>query len=249
MKIIKLLLTTTVLGLLALTASAQTFLTNGLVAYYPFNGNANDASGNGNNGTNHGAVLAVDRFGYANRAFSFNSGALSFIDIAPIRPAIEGLGRATFSIWFQKSTNSPAEAALFADWASNYGANGQNLGCYITTQDGKVNFYNSSGYDGIRTLSPGSWASWHHLVVVFDGTIGTQSQRVSFTVDGVAMTNEIPENMQIKATIGFGSGTFLGRRNTDFDTFGSYFDGCIDDVRIYNRACQRRSENGVNLAV
>ena len=88
----------------------------------------------------------------------------------------------------------------------------------------------------MRTLSTVSRATWHHLVVVFDGTIGTQSQRVSFTVDGVAMTNEIPENMQIKATIGFGSGTFLGRRNTDFDTFGSYFDGCIDDVRIYNRA-------------
>ena len=36
------------------TSQAQTFLTNGLVAYYQFNGNANDSSGNGNNATTHG---------------------------------------------------------------------------------------------------------------------------------------------------------------------------------------------------
>ena len=51
MKIIKHLLTIATLGLLTSTASAQSWITNGLVAYYPFNGNANDASGNGWNGT------------------------------------------------------------------------------------------------------------------------------------------------------------------------------------------------------
>jgi len=41
-------------------------LNEGLVAYYPFNGNADDASGNGNNGTINGAVLTDDRFGNPN---------------------------------------------------------------------------------------------------------------------------------------------------------------------------------------
>jgi hypothetical protein len=36
---------------------------NGLVGYWPFNGNANDESGTGNNGTVNGAVLTTDRFG------------------------------------------------------------------------------------------------------------------------------------------------------------------------------------------
>jgi hypothetical protein len=49
MKTIKLLLATAAMGLLTFTTSAQSWMTNGLVAYYPFNGNANDASGNGNN--------------------------------------------------------------------------------------------------------------------------------------------------------------------------------------------------------
>ena len=46
--------------------------TNGLVGWWPFNGNANDESGNGNNGTVNGAILATDRFGNANSAFGFN---------------------------------------------------------------------------------------------------------------------------------------------------------------------------------
>ena len=42
---------------------AQINLDSGLVAYYPFNGNANDESGNGNDGTVNGATLTADRFG------------------------------------------------------------------------------------------------------------------------------------------------------------------------------------------
>ncbi len=40
--------------------------TDGLITYYPFNGNANDASGNGNDGVVHGATLTEDRFGNPN---------------------------------------------------------------------------------------------------------------------------------------------------------------------------------------
>jgi len=53
---------------------------NGLIAWYPFNGNTNDESGNGNNGMNFGASLTNDRFGKANSAYSFN-GINTFISI------------------------------------------------------------------------------------------------------------------------------------------------------------------------
>ena len=53
--------------------------TDDLVAYYPFNGNANDESGNGNNGTIFRATLTTDRFGNANRAYSFDGS--SFISV------------------------------------------------------------------------------------------------------------------------------------------------------------------------
>ena len=45
---------------------------NGLVAYYPFNGNANDESGNGYNGIVNGATLSTDRFGNANNAYDYD---------------------------------------------------------------------------------------------------------------------------------------------------------------------------------
>ncbi len=48
------------------------FLTDGLVAYYPFDGNADDASGNGNHGIVHGATLTMDRFDNADSAYSFD---------------------------------------------------------------------------------------------------------------------------------------------------------------------------------
>ena len=46
--------------------------TNGLVGWWPFNGNANDEGGNGNNGTVNGAALTTDRFGNANSAYDFD---------------------------------------------------------------------------------------------------------------------------------------------------------------------------------
>jgi len=46
--------------------------TTGLISYWPFNGNANDVSGNNHNGTVNGATLTTDRFGNTNKAYSFN---------------------------------------------------------------------------------------------------------------------------------------------------------------------------------
>ena len=53
-------------------ADSAVDLQSGLVAYYPFNGNANDESGNGHHGTVMGATLTSDRFGRPNKAYHFN---------------------------------------------------------------------------------------------------------------------------------------------------------------------------------
>ena len=61
----------TSLGVLSANAQVPSYVpTNGLVGYWPFNGNANDESGNGNNGTVNGGVSSTsDRNGDANAAF------------------------------------------------------------------------------------------------------------------------------------------------------------------------------------
>ena len=77
--------------------------TTGLVGYWPFCGNANDESGNGNNGTNNGAALTADRFGNSNSAYSFDG----VDDRIFINNSIFDNGsNFTFSGWYFLNTNS-----------------------------------------------------------------------------------------------------------------------------------------------
>jgi hypothetical protein len=78
----KKLFTLTFLSIFGLTfAQVPSYVpTNGLVGWWPFNGNANDESGNGNNGTVNGATLTTDRNGVANSAYSFD-GVNDYIDV------------------------------------------------------------------------------------------------------------------------------------------------------------------------
>ena len=86
-------------------------LNEGLVAHYPFSGNANDESGNGNNGTVNGATLTNDRFGNEDCAYSFD-GEDDYIDIN-----IFNLNSFTISLWMKSSqTNFPHYGAnLFSN--------------------------------------------------------------------------------------------------------------------------------------
>ena len=69
-------------------------LTTGLVAYYPFNGNAIDESGNENHGTVYGAKLSTDRFGNANKAYIFNNNSIQVANSATLNPP-----NITISVW------------------------------------------------------------------------------------------------------------------------------------------------------
>jgi hypothetical protein len=59
-------------SLLVLAGTSYADPSQGLVAHYPFDGNADDASGNGHNGTPYGAALTSDRMGNPNSAFRFD---------------------------------------------------------------------------------------------------------------------------------------------------------------------------------
>jgi hypothetical protein len=73
--------------------------TNGLVAWYPFNGNANDESGNGHDGITSNAQLTLDRFGNESSAFEFN-GFSSHIRV-PHNTSLNALP-ITISAWYKE---------------------------------------------------------------------------------------------------------------------------------------------------
>ena len=77
--------------------------TNGLVAYYPFNGNANDESGNSNHGTVYGPILTSDRFGATNQAYDFdgNNDYIVSNSVLPIGNSIRSI-----SVWFNTPSAS-----------------------------------------------------------------------------------------------------------------------------------------------
>jgi len=78
--------------------------TNCLVGYWPFNGNANDASGNGNNGTVNGATLTTDRFGNPNSAYSFDG--INDEISAPDSPLFEQNARSV-TLWINANAFCP----------------------------------------------------------------------------------------------------------------------------------------------
>jgi hypothetical protein len=112
---------------LASNGLAQSFLTNGLVAYYPFNGNANDLSGNGHHATNINVALAPDRFGLPDRCYSFN-GTNSHVDIGGSIRLGAPHDAMTISVWFMMNNvfnpEFDSESVLVSDYSGPDGVEG-----------------------------------------------------------------------------------------------------------------------------
>jgi hypothetical protein len=86
-----------------LTEVVQADINTGLIAYYPFNGNANDASGNGHNGTVNGATPTTDRFNNPTSAYSFD-GVDDYISI-PNHSDFNMSGDYAFSVWIYQMSD------------------------------------------------------------------------------------------------------------------------------------------------
>jgi len=204
--------------------------TNGLVGWWPFNGNANDESGNGNNGTVNGATLTADRNGKANSAYNFDGiDDYIFINNA-ILSEINNKPSITISYWF--NTNSTENGSIWGHWGNNYGQVGPNLGINSGYSNGVIHAGNYSGCCSFLSNKITPYSSWHHVAVIFDASQQNNSKFKIF-VDGVL---NMPNFGNPNNTSGNGTSLYFGRRNTDRDTYGDYFGGILDDFAVWNRA-------------
>ncbi len=78
------------------------FVKEGLVAYYPFNGNAKDESGNGHDGAVKGATLSEDRHGEGGKAYAFEG--RSFISVG-LNESLHLVSDTTFSFWIKSQSS------------------------------------------------------------------------------------------------------------------------------------------------
>jgi len=205
---------------------SQSFLTNGLVTYFPFNGNANDASGNGNNGTVYGTTLTTNRFGNANQAYYFD-GTSAYITV-PLTNAIFN-GDFTASVWFNVFDLTHGWPGLLDEQSLGFRLQlaGDDCGCSVPEH---LVSYSSSviGPGGLNwsLVPPGQTPvnKFQQVVIIKAGT------SVQMYVNGqVAVTNQVANS-----TTQSGQYLFIG---VQYDLISyTFFHGVIDDVRIYNRA-------------
>ena len=97
-----------ILGMIVLSfiaVSAHAGINDGLVAYYPFNGNVNDESGHENHGTVIGANPTTDRFGNADSAYSFD-GEDDYLDTHWGSGDIDNDDPSTISLWIKSTVKT-----------------------------------------------------------------------------------------------------------------------------------------------
>ena len=181
-------------------------LQNGLVAYYPFCGNANDESGNGYNGMISGATLSLDRFNKSNSAFYFN-GINSKIEL-PLLSSVADKSSISISIFAKPLSGG----VLWGQWSPipMTGPVGLVIGI---TADGRVATNLLHGED-IFTTNAFSFDQWHNYTFVFDGNNPIPQKRVSCYVDGVKQEISFTRNHQPPTRIGSqATNVYFGERS------------------------------------
>lgn len=184
---------------------------DGLQAYWPFNGNANDQTVNAHNLFNTGATLATDRFGNGQGCYSFANGATLEYN----GNSISGGDAFTFSFWMKTNSNINwlldyifTETGINSDGIETgiwffFDQNSKNLGIVNPA----IAYYSliSQPFPGID--------EWHHVTVV-----GPNIYRLY--IDGVLVASTFDEFVPIANPCQFKIGCF---------------NGAIDDFAIYSR--------------
>ena len=192
----------------------------GLVAHYPFNGNANDESGNENHGIVNGATLTSDRFGNASKAYSFTSP--NHISV----PNSNLFGdEFSVSYWFKISSYFGQRAAMSNVASPNGGFQQEFDGTTFAYILG-YNFPLSSDPLTSNYTMQEPVNQWNHLVLTYKKT-GTTSSESKLFINGYlkkTSTHSLSILFTPNATF------YIGQNHS-----GLNFQGDLDDVRIYNR--------------
>ncbi|MBC2840113.1 LamG domain-containing protein [Robiginitalea sp. SC105] len=196
------------------------------LAWYPFNGNADDESGYGNHGTVFGAALATDRFGFSNSAYSFD-GMDDFIQVPSASQNLFTSSDWTVSVWFLSTTTEEAVIWNKRNTSSCGSASGP------TTGFAQTNLANGNTFTGFarssgeyRLYSQGSVSDglWNNGVMVREGNT------LSLYLNG-----NLEQTMTIAAGADFTTTLDLFIGKTIYCS-GEHFEGKIDDFAIYDVA-------------
>jgi hypothetical protein len=198
--------------------------TNGLSAYYAFEGDAKDSSGKGNNGTLQGSPSFADGPAGYGKAIQLN-GVADYVDL-PISNLISTLSSATFStrVNMTSYTGNWQRIFDFGTGTTTYMFLSPNAGV-----SGLVRFEitTTGGGGESQVTASASLTGWHHVAVTIDGTAKTLQLYIDGELAASGPTNTLP------SALGKTNQNWLGRSQYDAD---AYLSGAIDEFRIYSRA-------------
>ena len=201
------------------------FSQTGLIGSYPFNSNANDVSGFGNNGIVNGATLTTDRFGAINSAYSFN-GVSDYIDL--------GLNYAysshTFSAWVNMNIPPLFKAAVISKVNNGiFDVKNSELSV-MGTKRIEVGIGTGTTWEGIYTADSINLNGWYLLTYTYSSLLNIAKVYINnVVVDSSTISNYVDV---INTSIYVGARPYWsGVSSTTF-----YFKGAIDDINIYNTA-------------
>jgi hypothetical protein len=233
MKKLSLLLSAFLIGSLLQAQNLPSYLpANGLVGWWPFNGNANDESGGGHNGIINGATLTSDRFSNANSAYSFN-GSSSYIFCGNFSNlSTSTLSGLSISYWFNSSSSEGVNSDCYDLRSTNNNSYQTLLNNPSPNNVSLVRFLMPSGGCNKSSNTNYNLNQWNHIVEVNDFT--TNTFRLFFNGIEINMTNNLACS-QIPALINprFNIGS---RFNYIENSRCCYFSGKLDDFGLYNRA-------------
>ncbi len=202
-----------------LIAQVPTFVpTNGLIAYWPFNGNANDQSGNGNNGTVNGATLISDRLGASNSAYFFNGTSSTINYSNQIIPSNQSF---SISIWTFVNNNNLQEFFHQNVWPDAF---------YLGISNGFLRCGDNWQNTGV-SIEINSWIhivlvrNFQNNVIIYKNGIVVATKSNDITLGG-NLTNPL----------------ILGRQYT---TNTEFLNGKLDDIGIWNRALTQAEITGL----
>jgi formylglycine-generating enzyme required for sulfatase activity len=188
-----------------------------LVAHYPFDGSANDASGNSNHGTVSGAQLSTDRFGGTTKAYTFD-GISENISVPEV-PGFEG-DSISVSVWINAASLSPGGRVR-----SNIIEKGGNAFQWVLQleRSGKIRaaVITSSGEKLLDSTAEIFTDAWHQAVFTWN------KADLKIYIDGVLDSSVPAAGDMVQGPLP----VIIGGSNY----FNTYLQGKLDDVYIYNR--------------
>ena len=208
--------------------------TNGLVGFWPFSGNANDQSSNGYNGTVVGATLDTDRFGNANKAYTFDG----VNDSIKLNLQQSNITAYSISGWFKTSVGGPILAGRGLSNQTGLTLHIHNVPTGGSGQAGKAMFVADGApiSVGKTTVPTYNDNQWHHIVGVFNGTTGAISpSQFQIYVDNI-LISQTTNNTTGSASAPVSNSTNLLIGAHQVWPNGGIFNGKLDDIGVWNRA-------------